>query len=182
MTQTIKKQGPRGKGQPEANRKHSRGAMVRGSQQGRHRKIQRHSRKKMIQLPVSLLGLKYAKPAWIHNTQKKNFLVDLLYSSYISEESLTEDRRRNRKKKQGSCKKQWFLFASALAQARLTRCNEWMSITTHCQEYRFLFYSKVHQKQRINFPNETVIASKGIIRLSSTRKVRRLARVLINRG
>ena len=52
---------------------------------------------------------------------------------------------------------------------------------THCPECRFPFYSKVHQKQTINFPNETVIASKGVIRLSSTRKVRRLARVLINR-
>lgn len=136
----------------------------------------------MIQLPVSLLRLKYAKPAWIHNTQKKNFLADLLYSSYISEKSLTEDRRRNRKKKQVCCKKQWFLFASALTQARLTRCHEWMPITTHCPECRFPFYSEVHQKQTINFPNETVIASKGVIRLSSTRKIRRLARVLINRG
>lgn len=89
----------KGQGEGSARDKHKtlQGAMVSSSQQGRHWWIQRQTHKKRIQLWVSQLGLKYAKPAWIHNTQKKNFLVDLLYNSYISEESLTEDRRKNRK-------------------------------------------------------------------------------------
>lgn len=120
-----------------------------------------------------LLGLKYAKPVWIHNTHRKNFPVDALHDSYISEQSLTEDRRRNRKEERSMLQEAGvplcFVTYYILSLELIGAMNE-CSSHSPCPECRFLSIAKSTKGRGFISQMRLSLQLKGVIRLSSTRK------------
>lgn len=131
------------------------------SQQGRLCWIQRHTQKKMIQLWVSARSQVCKASVNPQHTQKElscGRFTRFLYFRTVFDRR--QEKKQKGRKKYAPRSRGSSLFCYLLyPQPRTNRCNEWMFITLPLSRMQIPFHSKVHQRQRIYFPNETLIAA-----------------------